>query len=172
MGPASGSAKSAPHKQRKGLHPTGFEETLAWDDGLNWFHFRKVGQRYFFLLPEFLYGIAEREGDPPEMRQQAGKNQTRPCAAICGRSGDWVGERHHRSSKPALLEACGPVVNEQGKPNDLRKVIPRPSPFRGRGKPVLGRKNELAPVRPCVRFWGQGRETTPGKPQTGPVEAV
>ena len=29
-----------------------------------------------------------------------------------------------------------------------------------------------APVRPCVRFWGQGRETTPGKPQTGPVEAV
>lgn len=110
MGPASGSAKSAPHKQRKGLHPTGFEETLAWDDGLNWFHFRKVGQRYFFLLPEFLYGIAEREGDPPEMRQQAGKNQTRPCAAICGRSGDWVGERHHRSSKPALLEACEPFV--------------------------------------------------------------
>ena len=110
MGPASGSAKSAPHKQRKGLHPTGFEETLAWDDGLNWFHFRKVGQRYFFLLPEFLYGIAEREGDPPEMRQQAGKNQTRPCAVICGRSGDWVGERHHRSSKPALLEACEPVV--------------------------------------------------------------
>ena len=33
-------------------------------------------------------------------------------------------------------------------------------------------KTKLAPVRPCVRFWGQGRETTPGKPQTGPVEAV
>ena len=88
MGPASGSAKSAPHKQRKGLHPTGFEETLAWDDGLNWFHFRKVGQRYFFLLPEFLYGIAEREGDPPEKRQQAGtKTKLGPVRArvrFCG----------------------------------------------------------------------------------------
>ena len=129
MGPASGSAKSAPHKQRKGLHPTGFEETLAWDDGLNWFHFRKVGQRYFFLLPEFLYGIAEREGDPPEMRQQAGKNQTRPCAVICGRSGDWVGERHHRSSKPALLEACEPVLNEQSRPDQPKKDDTQPLPL-------------------------------------------
>ena len=79
--PASGSAKSAPHKQRKGLHPTGFEETLAWDDGLNWFHFRKVGQRYFFLLPEFLYGITERGG----LLRSAGKQAktklgpVRPC---------------------------------------------------------------------------------------------
>ena len=83
MGPASGSAKYAPHKQRIGLHPTGFEETLAWDDGLNWFHFRKVGQRYFFLLPEFLYGIAEREGDPSQNRQLVGQNQTRPCERLC-----------------------------------------------------------------------------------------
>lgn len=57
MGPASGSAKSAPHKQRKGLHPTGFEETLAWDDGLNWFHFRKVGQRYFFFCLSSYTGL-------------------------------------------------------------------------------------------------------------------
>ena len=79
MGPASGSAKSAPHKQRKGLHPTGFEETLAWDDGLNWFHFRKVGQRYFFLLPEFLYGIAERE---VILLRSASKQAQKPNSAL------------------------------------------------------------------------------------------
>ena len=84
MGPASGSAKSAPHKQRKGLHPTGFEETLAWDDGLNWFHFRKVGQRYFFLLPEFLHESSEKEPDIlSEKCQRVSKNQTWPCESLC-----------------------------------------------------------------------------------------
>ena len=37
-------------------------------------------------------------------------------------------------------------------------MIPSPSPFRGRGKLVLGRKTKLGPVRPCVRLWGPGRE--------------
>lgn len=49
--------KNVDTTQRKGLHPTGFEETLAWDDGLNWFHFRKVGQRYFFFCLSSYTGL-------------------------------------------------------------------------------------------------------------------
>ena len=88
MGPASGSAKSAPHKQRKGLHPTGFEETLAWDDGLNWFHFRKVGQRYFFFC---LICLSSYTGLPKEreilLRSASKQAKTklgpvRPCVQI------------------------------------------------------------------------------------------
>ena len=33
-------------------------------------------------------------------------------------------------------------------------------------------RSKIGPVRPCVRFWSQGRETTPGKRLTGPVGAV
>lgn len=33
-------------------------------------------------------------------------------------------------------------------------------------------KTKLAPVRPCVRFWGPSKGVTPAKPHTGPVEAV
>ena len=91
MGPASGSAKSAPHKQRKGLHPTGFEETLAQSGELNRDRFSKAGQRRFFLLLDFLHGISK--GDLPQNRQQAGKNQIRPCVAIYGRLEGRGGER-------------------------------------------------------------------------------
>lgn len=66
----------------------------------------------FFLLLDFLHGISEREGDPPQNRQPASQNQTRLCAAICGRSGDGVGERHHRSPESALLGLCDPAVDE------------------------------------------------------------
>ena len=64
----------------------------------------------FFLLLDFLHGIAGREGDPPEKRQQAGQNQTGPCTAIFDQFEDRVGERHQRSSKPALLGQREPVV--------------------------------------------------------------
>lgn len=33
-------------------------------------------------------------------------------------------------------------------------------------------KSKLGPVRPCVRFWGQGRETTPAGRVPGPVGGV
>ena len=84
MGPASGSAKSAPHKQRKGLHPTGFEETLAQSGELNRDRFSKAGQRRFFLLPEFLHESSEKEHDiHSEKCQRVSKNQTWPCESLC-----------------------------------------------------------------------------------------
>ena len=61
-----------------------------------------------------------------------------------------MGKRHHRSPRSALLSQPGPVVNEQDNPANPRKATPRPSPFRGRGKPVLGRKPN-SPL--CGDFW-------------------
>ena len=40
------------------------------------------------------------------------KKRTRPCVAICGRSGDGVGKRHQQRGLPTLLKPCEPVVDE------------------------------------------------------------
>ena len=63
--------------------------------------------------------------------KKSGENQTRPCAAISGRSGDEVGNGHQRSPRQALLKPCEPTVEEQGKP---KKDDIQPLPRRGRGK--------------------------------------
>ena len=38
-------------------------------------------------------------------------NSPPPCGPVCG-FGSRMGKQHHRSSKQALLEACGPLVDE------------------------------------------------------------
>ena len=43
---------------------------------------------------------------------------------------------------------------------------------RKRSAPGKGGETNLAPVCPCVRFWGPGRGTTPAKQQTRPVGGV
>ena len=93
---------------------------------------------------------------------------------MCGVGGR-VGERHQRSNKPALLGQRGPDVNEQGKPNDPRKVIPSPFPFRGRGKLVLERKTNSALWTPVCGFEsrvGKQHQQSPRPALLEPCEAV
>lgn len=69
--------------KEKAFTPLGLKKRLHGMTDLTGSISEKWGRGIFFLLPEFLYGIAEREGDPPEKRQPVGQNQTRPCAALC-----------------------------------------------------------------------------------------
>ena len=72
------------------------------------------------------------------------------CGPVCS-FGDRVGKRHQQSPRPALLGQREPVVNEQGKPNKPKKMIPSPSPFRGRGELVLGEEKQTRPCEhPCA----------------------
>ena len=92
--------------------------------------------------------------------------------AIRGRSEGGVGERHQRSSKPALLGQCDPVVNEQGNPNKPKKMIPSPSPFRGRGKFVfLGGKPNSARCGPVCGFGGRLGKRHQQSPRPALLEA-
>ena len=92
--------------------------------------------------------------------------------AIRGRSEGGVGERHQRSSKPALLGQCDPVVNEQGNPNKPKKMIPSPSPFRGRGKFVFwGGKPNSARCGPVCGFGGRLGKRHQQSPRPALLEA-
>lgn len=93
---------------------------------MRWTCRRKPRQGGSFLPNEiFILGLSAGEiavyayllfaGLPP---RKAGKkrwlNQTRPCAAVFGRSEGGVGKQHHPSPRLALLEPCGAVVSESG----------------------------------------------------------
>ena len=68
--------------KEKGFSPGGFEKRLHGMTNLTGSIFEKQAG-VFFLLLDFLHGIAEREDNPPEKRQPASQNQTRPCVALC-----------------------------------------------------------------------------------------
>lgn len=68
--------------KEKGFSPGGFEKRLHGMTNLTGSIFEKQAG-VFFLLLDFLHGIAEREDNPPDKRQPAGQNQTRPRAALC-----------------------------------------------------------------------------------------
>ena len=111
--------------KEKGFSPGGFEKRLHGMTNLTGSISEKWGRGIFFFCLSSYTGLPKGR----VILLKAGKNQTRPCAAICGRSGDWVGERHHRSSKPALLEACEPVLNEQSRPDQPKKDDTQPLPL-------------------------------------------
>ena len=101
----------------------------------------------------------------------------KPNSALCGRirvpvrfGAPGRGTRHQRrQTKPRpLLGQCDPVVNKQGQPNQPKKRIPSPSPFRGGASSFWG-ENQTRPGEALCAVRGRGRETTPGKPPTGPV---
>ena len=73
-----------------------------------------------------------------------GENKTRPCATICGRLEGGVGKQHHPSLRPALLEACGPVVSETrtAAKRDGRKPTHPRRREDGRAKERQKRKNQ------------------------------
>ncbi|MFR8067189.1 MAG: hypothetical protein ACLU5C_10560 [Acutalibacter sp.] len=82
LGSDCGSAKSAPLNKEKKFSSGDFERRLHGMANLTGSIFEKQAG-VFFLLLDFLHGIAEREDNPPDKRQPAGQNQTRPCVALC-----------------------------------------------------------------------------------------
>ena len=76
------------------------------------------------------------------------------CGPVCGFGGR-VGKRRQRSSKPALLGACGPVVDESGAPANRDGRKPAPSTqTRGRAGRRKAKKEKADPGGPVKTAHG------------------
>ena len=87
------------------------------------------------------------------------KPNSPPCAAVCGFDSQ-VGKRHQRSSKPALLGPCEPVVNESRTAANLDERKPVPPRRRENKRAKERQKRKSRPRRAC-----KGRSHNPNMKQ-------